>query len=447
MVLHTGGLRTDYTDARIPWSPRPLGRIDPQEGPVAKAWKVDMLQSLARRSALVFLVVPFVSAGCNRTDPDSLPVTIRAKTLQPERVSSSMLFSASVEPRQKVDLAFKVPGTVDRLFRVKAADGERDVQEGDVVPKGETIAELETRDYQREVELSQARLDRALTAIQVAQAGADFARKEFERIKGLMERETAAKREFDEIVTRRDSAEAQLAGAQKEAAAATVALAQAKDRLADCTLRIPIDNATVVRKAIEPKERVMPGQVVFRIMDISTVHVEFGVPDTMLGSHTTSNRVSSKVVLGQELDVSAEAFEGERFKGRVTKIAPAANPNTRTFLAEVTLENRDGRLKPGMIVTVSMGETKQVVLAPMTAIQRGEKPGEMAVYKLETNGGKARVRRTRVSLGGVYNNQVEVLTSSSEVKVGDRIVVAGAWRLDEGREVRVVEESSENGRP
>jgi RND family efflux transporter MFP subunit len=400
-----------------------------------------------RNAAMTLGLAACMCPGCNRQNPESLPVTVRAKTLGPEKVASSMLFSASVEPRQKVDLAFKVPGTVDHLLRLKAAGSERDVQEGDVVAKGEIIAELELRDFQREVELGQARLDRALTAIQAAQASADFARKEFERIKGLMEQESAAKREFDEIRTRRDGIEAQLTGAQKEAAGASVALAQAKDRLADCTLRVPIDCATVVRKAIEPKERVMPGQIVFRIMDMSTVHVEFGVPDTMLGSSGQPGDASSKVVLGRELTVSAEAFEGERFQGRITKIAPAANPNTRTFLTEVTLDNRTGKLKPGMIVTVRIGEEKQAVLAPMTAIQRGEKPGEMAVFKVEMDNGKACVRRRKVNLGGLYNNQVELLTAGSEVKVGDRVVVTGAWRLDEGKAVRLLEEGEERSQP
>ncbi len=385
--------------------------------------------------------------GCEKTPPDAMPMTVKAKALQPERVEFSMRFSATVEPRQKVDLAFKVPGTVDHLYRVKTSAGERDVQEGDLVPKGEVIAELELRDYQREVELGQSRLDRALAAIRAAEANAELARREYERFKGLVHRESATQKELDDAKSRTDAADAQVLAAQKDAAGASVALAQAKDRLSDCTLRVPIDQATVVSKSIDPKERVVPNQVVFRIMDISTVHVEFGVPDTLLGTAPRAGGAATKVSLGQELEVYADAFEGEKFRGRVTKIAPAANPATRTFLTEVTLDNAHGRLKAGMILTVRLGHDKEAVLVPMTAIQRGTQSGETAVYKIEEQGGKTIAKRRRVSLGGLYNNQVEVLPAGSEVKVGDRIVVTGASRLHEGREVHIIQDDQEKAQP
>jgi RND family efflux transporter MFP subunit len=364
------------------------------------------------------------------------------KPLAPEKVQDSMRFSATVEPHQTVELAFRVAGTVERLYRVKTAMGERDVQEGDVVPKGEVIAQLELRDYQREAERAKAELDRATANIGRVEANLRNAQREFERARDLFGKNVAAKKDLDEATARREVAEADLAAAKNEQGAARVAVSQAEDKLADCTLRVPIDHATVVWKKIEPAERIEAQRVVFRIMDMETVHVQFGVPEAMLGDPAMVS-APVRVSLGQGVDVFLEAFEGRRFEGRITKIAPAADANTRTFLTEVTLDNRKGLIKPGMIATVHLGEEKEAVLLPMTAIQRGAAPGETVVFQIDEENGKSVARRRRVDLGGVYNNQVEVKVATSKVRVGDRIAVTGAWRLDEGTEVRVIEKEPE----
>src|SRR5208283_3912869 len=112
----------------------------------------------------------------------------------------------------------------------------------------------------------------------------------------------------------------------------------AQDRLGDCFLKVPINDAIVVAKKVEPGERVAAYQSVFTIMDVTRVHVEFRVPDILLGDQS-QRTFSPKVSANDNLDVFVEALGWEKFKGLVTKIAPAADPATRTFLIEVTLDN------------------------------------------------------------------------------------------------------------
>ena len=85
----------------------------------------------------------------------------------------------------------------------------------------------------------------------------------------------------------------------------------------------------------------------FVIGDLSAVKARFGIPDSMIQS----------VQLGDAIGVMVEAVGVATFEGRVTAIAPAADAKSRVFDIEITIPNADGRLRPGMIGTVAIGES------------------------------------------------------------------------------------------
>ena len=123
--------------------------------------------------------------------------------------------------------------------------------------------------------------------------------------------------------------------------AARIAEQQAKDDLDNCALTVPpLGLAYVAEKYVERSERVASAKSAFLLIDVAKVRVAFGVPDVLVGD----------LQLGQELPVVAESLGGQTFAGRVSKISPAADLRTRTFLVEVTIDE-PGKLKPGMIVT------------------------------------------------------------------------------------------------
>jgi RND family efflux transporter MFP subunit len=365
-------------------------------------------------------------AGCKEPKGTPSAVPVRTKTLGLESAHELTRFSASVEPRQKIDLSFRVPGTVESLFKVTVREGEkeiqRDVQEGDVVPEGAELARLDQRDYRNEVELGRAKLESAEAQWRDDQRQAN-------RLIDLFEKNAANSNEKEEAITRRDTSAAAVS-------AARTGLKVAQDRLADTVLRVPIANATVVRKQTEPAERIRENQPVFQIMDLSRVHAVFGVPDIMVGAGEAS--------VGQTIDVFVEALSAQ-LTGEVTKLSPAADVKTRTFLTEVTISNKDGRLKPGMIVTIAVGQKQPpVMLLPMAAIHQGQSPDELMVYEVVNENGRDLVKARRVALGGIYNNQVEVLPDGSDVHAGSKVVLTTAERLTDGAVVRVVRDSPDS---
>lgn len=162
-------------------------------------------------------------------------------------------------------------------------------------------------------------------------------------------------------------------------------------------------------------------------MDLTSVRVAFGVADTKV----THFRI------GQTVSVTADAFPGQQFLGRITKIVPAADLKTRTFEVEMTIEEPKG-LRPGMVVTILVGRQENLVLLPMTAVERGQTKDEYTVYAVVDEGGKKVARQRRVRLDGVYDNRIRLVEGGeSQVGQGDVIVVTGAFRLTDGQAVRV----------
>jgi RND family efflux transporter MFP subunit len=370
-------------------------------------------------------------AGCRHAD-DLVPTAVHVTTLRREAIVSETRFSATVREHQRIELSFKVPGTVASLMQVKGIDGrQRDIQEGDTVIADPDcpLARLDDSDCKRHVAAVKDRLAAVQAKERAVAANVTGAKATFDRVKGLRERGSVAQQMFDDVLAKRDAAVAELEAVQREIGGAAVALQQAEDDLSHCSLNLPIPKAVISRKSIERGERVPAGQPVIEVMDLSSVRVAFGVSDKQIGDFA----------IGRAVTVTADAYPGEPFSGRVTKVQPAADLRTRTFEVEVTIADPKN-LKPGMIVTIIVGKREEVVLVPMTAVQRGADENEFTVFAVIAKGEQFVARKRRVRLDGVYDNRVCLVEDpSNEVKPGDRIISGGAFRITDGQTVRVLD--------
>lgn len=388
-----------------------------------------------------------VLAGCGKQPKEAGPVPVKVNVLKPEEITVSTRFSGSVEPLQTTDLAFKLSGTVQRLHRPAGLD--RDVQVGDTLAKGTVIAELDEGDLRRARASAEARVAQLEARVATAKDNLEIAKRNYERYAGSAGGVSEAAR--DDANSRRVTAVGELASAEHALADARVQLDQAGDDYVNRRLIVPFDHATVAEKHIEPGERKAAHEVAFRLIDISTVHVNFGVPDTMIGKPALDTAAVQRVYLGQELPITADAFEGRTLVATVTKITPEADSKTRTFLSQLTLGNREiapGQplLRPGMIVSVRVGGQldRKVMLLPMAAIHQGASADALMVYELVAEGSRDVARARKVLLGGVYNNQVEVLPDGSQVQAGSKIVITTAERLADGMAVHLIQDNADS---
>jgi RND family efflux transporter MFP subunit len=176
-----------------------------------------------------------------------------------------------------------------------------------------------------------------------------------------------------------DGARAQLENAQAMLEGAKAQLAEANLALKDSVLTSPADGI-VIKRLVEVGSLVGPGTPAFVMADLSSLKAVFGAPDVLL----------SQLRIGMPLALTTEAFPGT-FTGRVSSIAPAADPRSRVFDVEVSFPNPGLRLKPGMIVTIKLPNTRPpagIPVVPMGSIVRSKQnPDGYAVFVVVDEGG------------------------------------------------------------
>jgi multidrug efflux system membrane fusion protein len=330
-------------------------------------------------------------------------------------------YSASIEPFEQVSLAFKASGYVDALLRRNGADGRaRVAQAGDRITRGAVLGRVRDAEYRERVGQSRAKLAEG-------EASLVKARLDLDRARTLFASDSLTKPELD-------AAQAAFDGAQARVAAARGDLELALTALADCSLVAPAAGVILERR-IEVGTLASIGTVGFVLGDLSSVKARFGIPDAMIAS----------IRLGDALDVTVEGAGAATFSGRVTAIAPAADPQSRVFDVEVGIANRDGRLRPGMIGTVAIDQRASAAAAalprplavPLTAVVRSAQgTNDFAVLLVERQKDADIARLRRVELGEVVGNAIAVLKG---INPGDRVVVSGATLLSDGDAVKVIQ--------
>jgi len=363
------------------------------------------------------------AVGCTKVQgaepKPAKPVKVQAVAFAPPQ--AGLKYSATIEAFQQVSLAFKTSGYVDDLARFRGADGRpRVAQAGDIVARGTVLARVHEADYRERVTQGKAKLSEGNASLKKAALDLD-------RAKTLFAADSLIKPDLDSAQANHDAALARVAAAQSEIELAMIALH-------DTALITPATGVLLERK-IEVGSLVSAGTVGFTLGDVSAVKAHFGIPDNMIHA----------VTLGDRMGVAVDAVAGTTFPGRVTALAPAADPHSRVFDVEVTIPNPDGRLRPGMIGTVALGPkpandpaaaAQQPLLVPLGAVVKA--PGETPAYALlvvEKQGGGEVARLHRVQLGEVMGNGVVVLNGAAR---GDRVIVTGANQLIDGERVRVI---------
>lgn len=402
--------------------------------------------SRLRRLPAGLIVAVATSTACSRPVHEGLPVPVMVEVLAPKPVAMSRRYSGTVEPLQTTSLAFKLSGTVRSLYRIPELG--RDVQVGDTLARGTVIAELDEGDLRRAKTGAEARVAQLEARVATARETLAIAVRNLERFDNSSG--SVSKVARDEVAARRVAASGELEAAEHALADARVQLDQAIDDYQNRQLVVPFDHATVAAKNIEPGERKAAHEVAFRLIDVSAVYVDFGVPDVMVGAPFLDVSPAERIAVGQRLTVTADAIEGRSLEGLVTKIAPEADPATRTFLTQLTLPNPEGPggqrlLRPGMIVSVLVGAAldREALLLPMTAIHQGGRPDELMVYEVVTENGRDVARARRVQVGGVFDDDIEVKVQGSDVRAGDPVVVTTGERLSDGIAVRILPETTD----
>jgi RND family efflux transporter MFP subunit len=375
---------------------------------------ISIVRSSKHLATIGLCALTFAACGPkNEKAASPLPVTVQ--TVQASSGAAGNAYSGGVAADTQVDVAFKVNGYVQTILQVKGADGRlRNLQAGDKVNSGVVLVSIKDDTYRQTLLKAQSDLENARAT--QTKAKADFA-----RFSQLFEKKVISPAEYDTYKQRADSAQASVGAAQ-------AAVRHAQVDLDDCKLKAPLSGLVLDRK-IEVGTLVAANTVAFQIGDTAKVKVVFGVPGAIVSTLAPNTAVT----------MATDAFPGQMFQGTISKIASAADPNSRIFDVEATFPNADGRLRVGMVAALHLPNNAQrqaMPAVPMRSIVRPpDDPKGYAVYVVEERNGADVARLKPVTIGPVVGDEVSV---ESGLDPGVKVIVKGSDIVYDGQSIRIM---------
>ncbi|MDT8439569.1 MAG: efflux RND transporter periplasmic adaptor subunit [Wenzhouxiangellaceae bacterium] len=282
----------------------------------------------------------------------------------------------------------------ETISEIRFSDGER-------VTRGQVLVAMTNREQ--------------LAELAAAEAEVREAERQFERVQELADRGQESRALLDQRRRELDTASARLRAVDA--------------RLSDRLIKAPFDGVVGLRN-VSVGSLLTPGTPVTTVVDDSVMKLDFPVPELFL----------SQVEPGLKVEARTRAFPGESFTGQVESLGNEVDPVTRAFQVRAEIPNDRLRLKPGMLMTVTLDSApREAVLIPEEGLTtRGRRHFVLVVTG---SGETASVRQREVEIGARRPSEVEVRAG---LTAGERIVVHGGFRLGDGDEVRIRAEADGN---
>jgi len=434
------------------------------------------MKGITRRTTLrysivvVALALVTLASGCFRgrgnkpeEDTGEIGLPVQVDLAVQEAMAETLTVTGTIKAEHEADVGAQVSAEVLEVT----------VREGDAVRKGDVLVRLDRRQTLSQVQqaaaavaVSGAQLEAAKQRLAVLEQGARpeeraiarsrleqaesalrTAEADLQRLAPLYEQGVISKQQLDSAQTAYDTAKAnrdsarnsleltekgarkeELEAARKEVEAAAAALdqargllAQARDLDSKCTILSPL-TGIVVSRLVEPGEVTNPGMggALLTLADPSSVYFEATVPE----------RVALNVRPGQRVEVTVQGDGDRAVDGKVERLVPVADPQSRDFLVRIDLSDGSETTKPGMFGrgAVVVRESPNAVVVPKDALV--EREGKLLVFVVEH--GKAKQRSVTAGLSD--KERVEIL---SGIEPGETVVVVGAQGLEDGDPVQL----------
>jgi len=315
----------------------------------------------------------------NHQTPAARPVVV-LKAYQ-ETISTRVEALGTAQANESITIT---PNIAGRLEKISFSDGQQ-------VNKGDIITE-----FDHDEELAQLAAATAQLAEQL---------REIERLKTLLKKKAAATRDLDERLTL--------------ATVARSAITEIKSRISDRVLRAPFAGKLGIRR-ISPGALVQPGQIITTLDAVDPIRVAFNLSATHL----------STLHHGMSIEAYGAALPGEIFTGSITAIDSRIDPVSRSILTHAEIANPDARIKPGMLMHVSLlQEQRQALVAPEESITQREDDHFLTIITPDR-----RVELRKVNIGIRMPGRVEILDG---LAAGEMIVVRGMGFLSPGQQVEI----------
>jgi membrane fusion protein, multidrug efflux system len=414
--------------------------------PVNVRQKTDLIRGFQRALNCVapsVALAVLLAAGCSKTQTGSVlgdaahPTPVHFYTVAEETARRRIQAVGSLYPFEESILSSQVEGRVSEVLA--------DV--GDNVKEGQALITIDPQELQFEVDrqrglVTQVRAQlgigpneppptdpKKIASVQRAEADLFDADHKYTRAQQMYKDKLISQQQLDEAASRFQSTRATYTVALQEVDRLKALLVSseaseklAEKKLADAAIRAPFPGAIKTRN-VHPGEYLRVQSPVMVLVRTDRLRARLAVPERWAGWGKD----------GATVDLHVEAFPGETFQGKISRINPSVAQDSRTFEAEALLSNLDGRLKPGFFLQASIPSEKEekTIFLPERAVNY-----RYGVYKVFLlNGNHVSERQIRPA-GQTEDERGRRFEVAEGLKPGDRVAVAISGDLHEGSIVR-----------
>ena len=326
-----------------------------------------------------------VKAAPRSSSTEKRPVPVSAETATEGDISSYYKTNATLEVDKEADIVSRVSGLVKTIA----------VEEGDEVEAGGVLLEIENDEYEHRVSLSSARVKNL--------------KSKMDRLKALT----------DDLVS---AQERETAESEYNTAVAEMELSRLN--LSYTTVRAPFAGRVVLRM-VDPGQKVGSDTPVFHLSDFRSLLAKVYVP----------SKEFKNLKMEQDVNLVLDSSK-EVMKGRIKLISPIIDPATGTIKLTVEVSDYPANTRPGDFAEVQVITDTHpgVVLVPRFSVITDHH--EQVVF-IVTEDNTA--ERRPVEIGYTDDNYAEV---TSGIKVGERVVVKGQRRLENGTILKILDDGS-----
>ena len=380
-------------------------------------------------------------ASCSKTSGKAVdgaparPLSVRILPVEQKQIRRNVESVGSLFPLDEVTVSSEVEGRVEQVL----------VDVGDHVSAGQTIVKVVPTELQLTLDQQRASLQQARARLGLSEKGEDFkdargapevkkaaadladAEQKYQRAKTLYEQGLVPKQNLDEAESRYNAAHATydlsvqtIENLRAQLAQSKAATSFAQKKVGDSIIRAPFAGQ-VKERPVTQGQYLKVQTPVMVIVNVDPMRVRLRVPEKM----------AAWVKTGQEVTVLVEAYPGRTFAGKITRINPSVDQQTRAFEVEALIDNREALLKPGFFVkaTIPSNFVVDALFIPQDALLYVY--GVYKVFVIEGNTLKER----EVKIGERTGDEVEIVEGLTR---GERIALATKGQdLKEGAIVEV----------
>lgn len=351
-------------------------------------------------------------AGGARGEREDHAIPVELAAIQRGAISARQRLSGALEPAAEIVITAEIDGTVQAV----------NVDLADEVEPLQVLARLDDRESRQALAAARAALQVANARVLSAESAETMAQRALQRAEALAERGIASQRTLDEARAAASQAQADHAVARAEVGRSRAELQAAQLRLERTRIagRWSAETGTrrVAARHVDEGARVRVGDPLFTLVDTDPLVVAVMVGTTEY----------ARLEPGQEVDLYGPG--DQPVKGRVARMAPAFETESRQARVEIEVPNEDGSLRPGVFVRVAavVDTTEDADIVPAVAVV--QRAGRDVVFVVRD--GVA--HQVPVEVGLRDGDQLQIRGEGLE---GD-VVVLGQQRLTDGALVTTV---------